>query len=127
MVPQKTIVLPSDPTQARALLLAKLQTNTVLFVVLGQGAGSQALVSEAARLAGDDDDPRAVLCAPRPADILDMVKALATASPELTQAIVAGTAAAFTTSADAQIRDVIASDETIDDVRVTQAYLRAES
>jgi hypothetical protein len=125
-MPKTTTVLPANPAEARRLLLEKLKTDTVLFVVLGEGAGPTALANEAIRFAGDDDDPRAVICAPHTADIVDAIKGLNSSPPTLTDTIVAGNAAAFTTSAEGEIRDVIALDETVDNVRVLQAYTRAE-
>jgi hypothetical protein len=123
----KTKVLPLDPMKAQELFRQAIYDDPfVLFVVLGSGAAAESLVSKAGKLAGSPTDPRWVVWVREPAHVAQQLAELA-GTPEWKASILNGTAQAFTTSFDDEIRDVIATSEPIDNVRVFQAFARAEA
>jgi len=126
---RKTKVLPLDtPADARRIFHEMVNDEPfVLFVVVGAGPAAEALVSKAGKFAGLDTEPRWVIWARSVEDIASEIRGLAEASPGFIDQILGGKAAAFTTSIGDDIRDVILTTEDADNVRVVQAFLRAEA
>jgi hypothetical protein len=123
----KTKVLPLDPAKAQEVFRQAIYDEPfVLFVVLGSDAAAETVVSKAGKLAGSPTDPRWVVWVRRPTDVAEQLGALK-GSPEWKASILNGTAQAFTTSFDDEIRDVIGKGEVIDNTRVFQAFARAEA
>jgi hypothetical protein len=125
---RKTKVLPLDnPIEARRLFRELVHDEPfILFVVPGQGPNAEALVSKAGKFAGLENEPRWVVWARRLDDIASEILLLKEATPGMKDQVLGNGAAAFTTSFGDEIRDVIRNDEVADNVRVVQAYLRAE-
>src|SRR5689334_4786625 len=104
----KTQVLPTDlPDQARQTFKKMLAKRAVLFVVLGDAPSAQELASKADDAAGLPDEPRWVVWAKRPADVIGVIRKLKESPPGFKDQIVAGKAVAFTTAFDHRILDAI--------------------
>lgn len=124
----KTTVLPLDnPAEAQRLLNELIHGEPeVLFVVLGTGTAAESLVSKAGKFAGTLDDQRWVVWARKLDDVRPVFDVLKETALGKKDAVLRG-AAAFTLSISDEIRDVLAANEVLDNVRVQQAYVRAEA
>lgn len=124
----KTKVVPSnDPTAASKLFQQMIAEPFILFVVLGDGPSAEDLVSKASNLAGLANEPRWVIWARQPSELSADIKQLKEATPGLKNQIASGKVAAFTTSLNDAICDVVLTNETADNVRIELAYVNAEA
>lgn len=125
---RKTTVLPQgDAAEANRLLREMIfDRPDVLLVVVGEGAASERLVSRAGQLAGDDGEPRWVVWARALDDIRPTVETL-NGPAAAKSSVLSGAAQAFSVSFANAIADAIKSGSEPDNVRVEQAYARAEA
>ncbi len=122
----KTTILPTDDADLAQRLFRHwvYEVPRVLFVVLGTGPKAEALTQRADTLAGLPPDPRWVIWARFPEQLVPVVSAFSGKKPTLTGPAVDR---AFALSLTDNVRDVLTAAEPEPDlVRVLQAYARAE-
>ena len=125
---RKTTVLPLDkPQEAERLFRHYVYDQPhVLFVVVGSGPKCEALVSKAGMFAGIESEPRKVIWMRDLDSLRQSLEGLKEKTPGMKSTVLSGGALAFVLSLGDEIRDVITSQETVDNVRVNLAFLRAE-
>ena len=124
---RKTTLLPLDDGEESRRLLKQLifEEPRVLFVVLGQGEERARLASRAGKLAGREDEWRWVVWVRSPQDVQPVLEQLR-GEAGLREKLLTKQPQAFTLSLSDELRDVILAEERADNVRVLQAFVRAE-
>lgn len=123
----KTTILPTDDADLAKRLFDRLifEEPHFLLVVLGVGPDAETFAQRADRLAGAPGEPRRVVWARQPADIVASVRRLRGADALVGQL---GTARGFALSIDEEVRDVIPANEAVPSLsRIMLAWSRAEA